>query len=385
MNSGSAALPAQIQQAVEDALAARLGGRRSIVRAENIWPSSVFRCALQTAGSVGPKTVIVRLPREETGDCAAIGLHNEQAALEYLTAIGSPLAPRFLAGGQAEGFLVTEDLGDYPSLLDQLLGNNAEAAQQGLIAFVTSLGRLHAKTSAGSYHRMRAVLPVARVSVVENWHQALGAVSQLNLPVPQNADGDIEAIACLLAASDDCLSLSSGDPSVVNCKVINGSVRFFDFEYGCLRHPFVDAAVLRYPYPTGGPPWQLPEEIEIQMEAAYRAELARGCPLFGDDSRYEHSMAAACAAWTILRLVRLPRVEAGPDRDPWLLLPPGWSAPVPLRSRRRQLLAILETCIASLRRANVFTDLAAWCECLLEALRRRWPEAHEAIPRYPAF
>ena len=29
--------------------------------------------------------------------------------------------------------------------------------------------------------------------------------------------------------------------------------------------------------------------------------------------------------------------------------------------------------------------LAAWGECLADALRGRWPEATEALPLYPAF
>ena len=60
-------------------------------------------------------------------------------------------------------------------------------------------------------------------------------------------------------------------------------------------------------------------------------------------------------------------------------------ASVPVRSRRQQLVAILETCIASTRRASAFESLAAWCECLVEALRERWPEAANALPFYPAF
>jgi len=147
----------------------------------------------------------------------------------------------------------------------------------------------------------------------------------------------------------------------------------------------VDAAVLRYPYPTGGPPWHLPQKIGIQIEAVYRATLAEVRAVAQDDNSFEQGMAAGCAAWTILRLARLPRVDAGPDRDRWLLLPPGWSGPIPIRSRRQQLVAILDTCISSARRAGTFEVLAAWCESLVDALRRRWPEATEELPLYPAF
>jgi hypothetical protein len=309
------------------------------------------------------------------------GLHHEQMALEYLTALGSTLASRFLAGGGAADFLVTEDLGAGPSLLDLLLGQDPEAARQGILAFAQGLGRLHAQTAG----RPGVPLPVVRVPVAEHWQQVQEAVAQFGLPAPCGVDSDVEALDRLLAGPGNCLALSSGDPSVVNCKILGSDVRFFDFEEACFRHALVDATVLRYPYPTGGPPWRLPHEVALQIETAYRAELAPVCTVAQDDNAYERGMAAASVAWTILRMVRLPRVDAGPDRDPWLLLPSGWSGPAPTRSRRRQLVAILETGIASARRAGAFEALAAWCDCLVDALRERWPEAAEELPLYAAF
>ncbi len=312
------------------------------------------------------------------------GLHNEHAALEYLTKIGSSLTPRFFAGGGAVGFLVTEDLGAHPSLLELLLGEDPEAAKQGILIFARGLGMLHAQT-AGQSEGLRTSLPIAHVPVVEHWQQVREAVRQLGLPTPRYVDSDVESLTRLLSEPGECQALSSGDFSVVNCKIAHGTVRFFDFEGACLRHALADAAVLRYPYPTGGPPWRLPQEITLQIEAAYRAELAQVCSVARDNDRYQRSMAAASAAWTILRMARLPKVDVGPDRDPWRLLPPDWRGPVPTRSRRRQLVAIVETCVASARRARTFEALADWCECLADALRGRWPESDGELPYYPAF
>jgi hypothetical protein len=87
----------------------------------------------------------------------------------------------------------------------------------------------------------------------------------------------------------------------------------------------------------------------------------------------------------VRRLARLERVAAGPDRDRWPLLPPGWRGLVPTRSRRGQLLSILETGVAAARRAETLGGFAAWGERLLAALRARWPEARAPRPCYPAF
>ncbi|BDI32419.1 hypothetical protein CCAX7_44700 [Capsulimonas corticalis] len=211
------------------------------------------------------------------------------------------------------------------------------------------------------------------------------AVAQLGLPTPNGVDGDIEAIAQILADSDGSLALSSGDPSAVNCKIFPGAVRFFDFEEACFRHALADATVLRFLSPTGAPPWRLPQEIALSMEMTYRTELALACALAQDDRRYEQGMAAAVAAWTIVRLARLPKMDVGPDRNIWLALPPDWSQPAPARSRKRQLVAILEVCVATTRRAAAFDAFAAWCERLADALRKRWPEGAGELPLYPAF
>jgi hypothetical protein len=379
-------LSAPVQQAIEAELSAKFGVNVQIADdMQNFRSSSVYRCALQQSpGGTAPNRVIVRVPREGTIRSGRMGLSIEQAALEYLASLGSTLAPRFLAGGGAAGFVVTEDLGNHPSLLDILLAKDPEAAGQGMIAFARGLGRLHTQT-AGQPESIHAALPVVRVPVVEHWQQVQKAVMQLGLPTPQQIEGDIEAITCLLAESGGCLSLSNGDCSVVNCQISDGNIRFFDFEEACFQYPLIDAAVLRFPYPTGGPPWYLPPEVTLKGEAAYRAELAKVCPVAQDDNQWERGMAAAVAAWTILRLTRLPKVDAGPDRDAWRLLPSDWSASIPIRSRRQQLVSILETCIDSIHRADTFESFGAWCERLADALRERWPEAAETLPLYPAF
>jgi hypothetical protein len=218
---------------------------------------------------------------------------------------------------------------------------------------------------------------------MENWRELQEIGEGLGLPRAQGVEADIEEIAQLLNEPVGYLAMSNGDPSVVNCKVIGSGVRFFDFEAGCFRHALIDASVLRFFYPTGGPAWQLPLEFARQMEETYRAELRHALPR--RENRFEKEMAAACAAWMLLRMMRLPKVDAGPDRDSWLLLPSHWEGPAPTRSRRRQLVSILETSVASLYRAQAFEALAKWGEDTLFALHRRWPEAAEPLPFYPAF
>jgi hypothetical protein len=393
-------LPATARRTIEHLLSERFGAPVRIAGVQPFPPFRVWRCAIRPAGGGVPATVMVRLPRDPRDDAARAGLArlaNEHAALELLSALGSGVAPGVVAGGAAAGLLVTEDLGTHPSLLDLLLGDDAAAARTGLLAFARALGALHAQTSghAPEYAARRAGLgppdpdatrPDLRAAVFASWRGVREAVSALGLPEPGGAvEADVDAVGRTLAAPGAYLALSSGDPSVVNCKVAGGAVRFFDFEVAGFRHALIDASVLRFLYPTGGPVWRLPPEVAELLEPAYRQALAPACPSVLDDAAYERGMAAASAAWALLRMVRLPRVEAGPDRDAWPLLPPSWAGPVPTRSRRRQLVAIIETGVGALHRAGAFDALAAWCGRVGGALRTRWPEAAEALPLYPAF
>jgi hypothetical protein len=392
----SAILTATLRRTVEAMLSARFGARVRIAGVQDFPYSRVARCALESAGGVAPGSVVVRVPRDDPTRSGLARLDNERAALEFLSSIGNALAPRFYAGGAAAGVLVSEDLDAHPSLLDLLLGDDEAAARQGLLAFARGLGRLHAQTAgrAVAYDERRARLCLvgagakglsAQPPVAESWRLVQDAVARLGLPPPRGVDDDIGEIVRILTAPGPYLALSSGDPSVVNCKVANGAVRFFDFEEAGFRHAFIDAAVLSYLYPTGGPPWRLPRAAADPIEPAYREELARACSAALDDADYERGMAAASAAWTILRMARLPRVDAGPDRDSWPLVPAGWTAPIPTRSRRRQLVAIVEAFIASARRAGALEALVAWCDGVVAALQARWPEATEELPLYPAF
>lgn len=372
-------------KAVEVALESAFQTSVRLIETRNIPLSQVFRCTLESSGESVPGTVIIRFPRGGTVRSAPDLLSREREALIYLSTRESAIAPRFYAGGVNQGYVVSEDLGSGPSMLDLLLGNDLKAAEAGVLGFAHSLGRLHVATLAGAGNSHKAELPHERVWVEESWEQVQKAESVLGLPLSQGAERDIASIARTLEADTGWLALSSGDPSVVNCKVTPSGIRFFDFEAACFRHVLIDAAVLRFFYPTGGPPWQLPAGVTVGIEAAYRAELARACSAASDSDAYERAMIAACAAWMLLRLERLPRVDAGPDSDPWTLLPPGWIGPIPMRSRRQQLVSIIETWVAMANRTSAFEALAAWCECLIDTLRVRWPEAGVELPVYPAF
>ena len=132
-------------------------------------------------------------------------------------------------------------------------------------------------------------------------------------------------------------------------------------------------SALRFPFPACGCSSHLPADVGRRAENAYRQELARSCPDVLDHSSYAHGLAAACAAWTIVRMVRLPKLENA-------------DVPHPLGfSRRGQLLDTIGTTVRCADQSGSLHSLAAWLADAGDALRARWPHITPAQPFYPAF
>ncbi|WP_158848737.1 hypothetical protein [Saccharothrix deserti] len=135
----------------------------------------------------------------------------------------------------------------------------------------------------------------------------------------------------------------------------------------------VDAAQLRLPF-HGGPCWsRIPAEVGHQVEPAYRDEFGRSRPDVLDDVTYAAGMAAATAAWTVTRLVRLPELLARDDPHPMGI------------SRRGQLLDTLQTAVDASTTSGTLPDLRAWFEQITAALRTRWPHLPPTQDVHPAY
>ena len=76
---------------------------------------------------------------------------------------------------------------------------------------------------------------------------------------------------------------------------------------------------------------------------------------------------------SLLRLERLPRIAA--ENQP----------PDAAFRRRTQIVATIEVAITAARHDGRFPTLCAWLDALSAAMRRRWPQARQTAPVYPAF
>lgn len=196
-------VPLAVRWTVEHLLSVRFGMRVRVAGVEDFPYSRVSRCTLEAASGAVPTTVIVRVPRGPGDDPARSSLarlRNERAALEFLSLIGSTLVPRYIAGDAAAGILITEDLGTDSSLLDLLLGDDREAARQGLLAFARGLGTLHAQTvgRAPEYNAHRAKLGPAGADAIADLAGVTTGGDHRNLH-RRSASGRLARRVCLLA------------------------------------------------------------------------------------------------------------------------------------------------------------------------------------------
>ena len=350
------------------------------------WPH-ITRYTIQADTGLAPSSVVVKVHRPAVHRRSEPEqFHNEQVALEFLTVSGSAVGPRLLTSDNEAGILVMEDLGAGPALEDLLAGRDAFRAEQGLVAFSAALGQMHAATAghAPEYYQMRSrygpVNPAFdRISIfgigIERAFRHLQEItaSRSYLPALHDIGPDVDEILRVLSEPGPYLAFSNGDTSPANCRVSGDGLRFLDFEHACFRHALLDVAAVRFPFPAC-PCWsRLPEEVGQRAEEAYRKEMARSCPTVLDQVGYAHRLTAACAAWTMVRMVRLPKLEKADTPQPM-----GFS-------RRGQLLDTITTSVNCSQQSHSLPSLTSWLASVSDALRARWPHLPSAQPFYPAF
>lgn len=339
----------------------------------------VARCSIEHSARDGG-TVIVKVPHiGGDGYRGLRSLHNEQAALELLGEVHPGSSPRLLAADPSLGVLVLEDLGDGPSLATYLLDHDGEAARVAAIRSAAALGAMHAATAghADRFYGLRRKLSdvdweadrlnLRGMDMGERFRRLSALLRDHLLPEPHGADDELAAILDELAEPGPFLALSSGDPCPDNGRITTDRVQFFDFEAGAFRHALADAAHYLVPFPNCWCWRRLPEEVAGEMEAAYRTELAIGCPATCDDERYNHALAAVVGAWFVWTLHRrLPHAA-----DDFLM--------------RARTVTALHNFISVASRAPTLSRLVAWADQLQSAWQQRWPEAMTPADTYPAF
>ncbi|GAA4227379.1 hypothetical protein FHR32_001487 [Streptosporangium album] len=328
--------------------------------------STVLRCRTARGGSVVVKAF-------GTGPEALRGFAAEAAGLSLRLA-----GPELLGVDASIPLLVMTDLGNAPTLADVLLGDDPEAAREGLLAWAHGLGRL----AAESVHRRAdlARLWTTYGRGLPSWEEEpwitqdaaalLMLLSGAGIAVPPGLAGELTLIGAV--GEDGYPAFTPGDTCPDNNLLTPDGLRLLDFESACYQSVFLTAAYCRMPFSTCWCVFTLPAGLAEEIEQTYRAEVAAVYPALAEDAVWQAGIRRAIAVWTVNATVALlPRTAEG-DR--------------PLHPTRRPVQTMRQLLRHRWEMASTLEEFPAFAETMRLLLRKtagEWQVA--ALPGYPAF
>lgn len=357
--------------AVQQVLSAHCSAPVTVDGRQPLEPSAVARFRMDGAGAA--RTAIAKWARSGEGGNARSEpwrLPAECAALRLLgDDLGTRLAPRVIACDPAAGLLVMEDLAPRVALDGLLVRDGAAAHAQRLTAFARAIGRLGAATAgrAAAYHIRRAGPGQAgrQAAAADRLasHRADGVrrATAAGMPPGPRVAGELAQAVAELSYPGPFLALSNGDAEANNLLVhADGpaDARLIDFEAAGFAHALADAVCLYVP----GPRWlSVGDPVASGLADQHRHALAQGIAQAQDDRLFGRGLAAACLSWALIRLRRLPVLDARPRGD----------------AGRSQLVATLEAAARTADDRSSLPHLAGWVRRIAATLRSRRPDADQ--------
>ncbi|MEU8638365.1 phosphotransferase [Amycolatopsis sp. NPDC048633] len=277
----------------ESVLSRRFGSAITLVAPEDLagsGPATVVRARVVSSSFALPRTLVIKHYPDRPVAGAEDPFAQEAVSYQLFTALAPDerMCPELLAHDGRDRVLVLEDLGRTPTLEDKLYARDSRAAERALLSWARSLGRLHAST-AGREADFNALLrrlggPAKSDSAGDELYDRVPAVIQerLGIPAPEEVLSQV-AEARQQSASAGFRAFSPVELSPDNNLVTGESVRFLDFEFGCVRSALVDAAHLRLPFASWPDALALPAGMSEAMIAAWRAEVVGMWPALADD------------------------------------------------------------------------------------------------------
>ncbi len=319
----------------------------------------------------------------------AHGLLADWTGLELLSQVAgdAEIAPRFYGGDRALGLIVIEDLGtgDRPDHL--MLGDDPAAAEAVMVELAAKLGTMHART-VGRTPDFEAIRARLGARTVQDRHRdaTLGTALRATIDVlgvapPPGLDDELRLLTEAIMHPGPFLAYTHGDPCPDNWLRVDGKLRLLDFEGGRFRHALIDGVYGRIHFPTCWCVNRTPAHVTLRMEAAYRAELVKGCAEAADDARYFRAVVEGCAYWAIGMCEWIVQRESWYEEPRAMQQDQRWGIAT-LRQRALVRSDILSRTTQELGHleaiGHTFARMAA-------KLRTIWPPEADAMPLYPAF
>ncbi|WNV89245.1 hypothetical protein [Umezawaea sp. Da 62-37] len=378
---------AEAVAAAQSVLSGRFGAQIRLADPEDLGGagrSVVVRVRVAATPFSLPRTLVVKRYPPAAADRDPFA--HETVSHQLLTALPSEerLTPELVAHDIRKRLVVLEDLGKAPRLADKLLGQDARAAERGLLSWAHAMGRLHA-TTAGRDADFDALMrrqgtQCCQDPVAVDVHAALAGLPDLlerELEVETSTKAREFAAASVkgfVSSRRRAFSPSTSCPD--NHLVTGKGVRFLDFEGGCVRDIVFDAACLRVPFPSCWCAYGLPAGMSEAMVAAWRAEVGSVWPDLDDDAVFLPRLLESQLLWVWLSTWRaLPKLTATEHTGHRRRDAPPRSTILTARWTR------LRTDAASLH----VTEIVEHADAVIAALVETYGDKAMNLQLYPAF
>ena len=380
-----------------DAAGALLGGNRGPVPlelAERLSDeerrNTLLRLRVTSGPEVGRTVVLKQVDGfgKNANDWTKGRFYGDALGALFLTQVsGDRHAPRCLGVDVALGFILMEDLGPVESLVEPLLEGSADQARTALLTYVRRLGAMHADTAGRQkeYDDIADSLQApprfrtrqSRRDDDRGLHQGLEGLSRQLADLKMTRVGpaimnEIEVVGATVRDPGEFTVLLHRDACPDNMAFGTDRLRLIDFEFTKFGHALIDGLYPQLPFPTCWCCNVIPDGLADELTAAYRAELARGCPSAADDEVYARA-SAHITAWWLVCSFGWPFENVVKQDDTW-----------GLASNRARELTRLERFADVAERAGELPAMADLARRLATNLRKIWPNV-EPLPFYPAL
>ncbi len=322
---------------------------------------------------------------------------NEWACLEFLTQLAGQASygPRLLASSREHNFIILEDFGKHPTVLDLLQGNDSDSAQNGLVAIGTFLGKMQAAAYGRENEftaiqsRLNAASPLSDSTLdfrkkVERFQDCFATLRFQPAASFWQALQDLEQT---IHGPTPIRTFIHADAGPHNFLYMDGAVQLLDYEFGTYHHGLLDVVSARLGFPHTGQVQTVPADFARELERAYQKEMIAVIPQISDEAFFSKALVDACAHWALSRWIGnwhyyfKQRFAIGDEALANEKM--GLTAESAQKSRARAM-TLYQSFIQFARQTNHQLAIAETLESYVRILQKVWPDL-DVMPTYPGL
>lgn len=319
---------------------------------------------------------------------------NEWTALQFLSSLPHTSSARWIAGQADDGLLIIEDLGEHPTIHDLIFGHDAQASRQALLTYAASLAQLQAASIGhepqfrAAQSRLGATKPPCdgSMDIRELLPSMRACFEALHVTPADDFESELMHIGAAVHDDNPFRALCHCDAGMHNVLWLDdGQVRIVDFEFANYQHALVDIVCARMEYPCAYHGRPLPPTLVVEMENAYRVELAKTLPAASDDNMFYDALLQNCAHWALSELwgsweaYLQQRLKGGEGYDS-----SGNVTPQGAEQFRRRFAAYFRAFITTSEQFDRLPATRITLSRVLDALHQHWGII-EPLPPFPVF